>query len=111
MYSPYAAVGQTRPYYHVSTWLKVIRYFCSSFVALIKLYLLYIGTHNTEKLSLRHLVFLVATHAVPAHALPEALVQEAQPTFRKVQATPLPDTLLPEGALMRQHCWWYSGRP
>jgi len=39
----------------ISTWRKVIRYFCSSFVALIKLYLLYIGTHNTEKLSLRHL--------------------------------------------------------
>jgi len=39
----------------LSTWLKVIRYFGSSFVALIKLYPLYIGTHNTEKLSLRHL--------------------------------------------------------
>ncbi len=40
----------------LSTWLKVIRYFGSSFVALIKLYPLYIGTHNTEKLSLRHLL-------------------------------------------------------
>ena len=39
----------------LSTWLKIIRYFGSSFVALIKLYPLYIGTHNTKKLSLRHL--------------------------------------------------------
>ena len=42
-------------YTGISTWLKVIRHFGSSFVVSIKLYPLYIGTHNTEKLSLRHL--------------------------------------------------------
>src|SRR2546428_12025395 len=39
----------------VSTWLKVIRHFGSSLVASIKLYPLYSGRYNTEKLSFRHL--------------------------------------------------------